>query len=269
MLIDFHTHLFPDRIAHRALDRVSKISGGQYHSDGTQKGTLERMKEWGVDYAVTLHIATKSRQQEKINRFALEIQQSSEKLFSFGSVFPDADNAVEMVSKIKDSGLRGIKLHPEYQDFFLGDQRYFPLYDAIQQARLPLSIHAGWDPVGTPGAPLRASAKDIALVAKAFPKLIIIAAHMGSLGDPESSGTYLADLPNVYFDTAMSGVFLQPKELGALIHRKGANRVLFGTDLPWDTVPKELDVLYQAGLSQEELELVLWKNAARLLRLPL
>ena len=88
---------------------------------------------------------------------------------------------------------------------------------------------------------------------------------MGALGQTEPASAFLCDLPNVYFDTAMSSVYLEPGEYLRLIRRKGADRVLFGTDCPWNTVENELGMLERLGLTGEELEMIKWKNALRLL----
>ncbi|MCI8649146.1 MAG: amidohydrolase [Anaerotruncus sp.] len=267
MLIDFHVHLFPERLAAHTLTHLSEIAHAPYYTDGTSAGTLQKMQEWGVDYAVVQHIATRAKQQEKINAFALQVQNSSPQLIGFGTVFPDAQDALETARAIRQMGLHGVKLHPEYQNFFLREERYFPLYEQLARLELPVTLHAGWDPVSEPGAPLHASAEDIAFIAKQFPDLKIIAAHMGSLGDPEASERWLAGLPNVYFDTAMSAPSLKPEQIARLVRLHGAQRILFGTDAPWSTVPKELELLRQAGLNDEELSCICWKNAAKLLGL--
>ncbi|MFR9254869.1 MAG: amidohydrolase family protein [Merdibacter sp.] len=74
------------------------------------------------------------------------------------------------------AGLYGVKLHPAYQNFQFGDERYYPVYQAVCDCGLPLLLHAGRDPVA-PGAN-RAASGGIARVARAFPRLTIIAAHM-------------------------------------------------------------------------------------------
>lgn len=173
----------------------------------------------------------------------------------------DAD-AVAEAAEIRAAGLHGVKPHPAYQERCFGEESYFPLYAAIEAAGLPLLIHAGRDPVSKENF---ASADQIAVVARALPNLTLIAAHMGALGQTEPASAYLFDLPNVYFDTAMSSVYLEPDEYLRLIRKKGADRVLFGTDCPWNTVENELGMLERLGLTEEELELIKWKNAERLL----
>ncbi|MFR9254870.1 MAG: hypothetical protein ACLVJ6_04725 [Merdibacter sp.] len=89
MIIDFHTHIFPDSLAPRTLPHLSKIAHDiPYHTDGTQTGALEAMRRWGVDYSVVLHIATKLGQARRINSFACEVQAAHPQFLCFGSLHP-------------------------------------------------------------------------------------------------------------------------------------------------------------------------------------
>lgn len=268
MIIDFHTHIFPDSLAPRTLPHLSKIAHGiPYHTDGTQTGTLEAMRRWGVDYSVVLHIATKPGQARRINSFACEVQAAHPQFLCFGSLHPADEDAPAVAAEIAGAGLYGVKLHPAYQNFQFGDERYYPIYQAVCDCGLPLLLHAGRDPVA-PGAN-RAPAEEIARVARAFPRLTIIAAHMGALGDCADASEHLCGLDNVYFDTAMSAPLLDPDAFRALLYKRGSDHVLFGTDCPWSTAPDELALLRRVGVTGSDLENILWKNAACLLKLAL
>ena len=268
MIIDFHTHIFPDSLAPRTLPHLSKIAHGiPYHTDGTQTGALEAMRRWGVDYSVVLHIATKPGQARRINAFACEVQAAHPQLLCFGSLHPADGDAPAVAAEIAGAGLYGVKLHPAYQDFQFGDERYYPVYQAVCDCGLPLLLHAGRAPVA-PGAN-RAPAEEIARVAHTFPRLTIIAAHMGALGDCADASRHLCGLDNVYFDTAMSAPLLDPDAFRALLYKRGSDHVLFGTDCPWSTAPDELALLRRVGVTGSDLENILWKNAACLLKLAL
>ena len=150
MRIDFHVHMFPEALAKKTLPKLAHISGrgGQdapYFTDGTLPGTLRRLDEWGVDRAVTLHIATSVHAMHKVNDFAAAVK--SERLYSFGSVHPDAPDALEELDRIQALGLDGVKFHPDYQDFFVDDDKMAPIYEKIQSLGLPVTFHAGWDPL--------------------------------------------------------------------------------------------------------------------------
>ena len=140
MIIDFHTHAFSEKIAQKAMSELAGTSGLTPYTDGTVRSLLKHMDETGVDKSVVLPIATKPSQQKIINSWANEIM--SDRIYPFGSVHPDADDACEMLEEIKDSGLYGVKLHPDYQGFFADDERVYPVYEKCVQLGLPV-VFAG------------------------------------------------------------------------------------------------------------------------------
>ena len=148
MLIDFHTHCFPDALAERAIEKLSFVGGGlEPYTNGTVTDLRRAMREHGVDISVVLNIATNPRQQKNVNDFAAAIH--GEDLVAFGSVYPDAPNAMDELDRIHQLGLRGVKLHPDYQGFSVDDPKYKPLYRKISSLGLITLFHAGHD-IGFP-----------------------------------------------------------------------------------------------------------------------
>ncbi len=150
MKIDFHVHLFPDALAVKTIGKLARIAGDEHgdaphYTDGTLRGTLEKMDVWGVDRAVTQHIATSVHAMHKVNDFAASVR--SERLYAFGSVHPDAPDALEELERIRALGLDGVKLHPDYQNFFVDEERMASIYEKMAQLHLPVLFHAGWDPL--------------------------------------------------------------------------------------------------------------------------
>lgn len=263
MLIDFHTHAFPDAIAPRAMAKLSDASGGLIHyTDGTAGGLCSRMRESGVDRSVVLSIATNAHQQKSVNDFAARLNEREE-FVAFGSVFPFAPDAFEELERIAAMGLRGIKLHPDYQGFSVDDPALFPLYKKISSLGLITVFHAGVDygfapPYGnTPERLLRALAHFDAPV---------VAAHWGGVGCYESVLSHLAG-SEVYFDTSFGHGQMPKYYAEKLVERHGTERLLFGTDSPWHTAEMELRLLSSLGLAKDEWENISHKNAARLLGL--
>ena len=104
MLVDFHTHCFPDKIALKAVEKLSFASGGlKPNTDGTVAGLQELMAKTGVDKAVVLNIATNATQQRNVNDFAASINGGN--LISFGSIFPDSADCLEELQRIKELGI--------------------------------------------------------------------------------------------------------------------------------------------------------------------
>lgn len=268
MLIDCHMHLFPDKLASGTLKHLGDICGVLPNTDGTLRGTLDFMEHSGIDLGVSLHIATSPKNQHNVNSFALECQQQSNgKLLSFGSVHPDASDAIAELHRIAEMGLYGVKLHADYQGFYFNDARCDFIYEEIAALGLPLTIHAGFDPLSPND--IHAPASAVAQVARKFPKLTIIAAHMGGLGYGAQEESALFGLQNVYFDTAVLAACYQgrEKQFGRHLRRCGVERVLFGTDCPWATVKSAAQIIEGMGLPSAWLDLIYYKNAKALFKL--
>ena len=104
MIIDFHTHIFPDKIAGRTLDYLSDIFGASPFADGTHTGLCDSMKKAGVDVSVSLPAVTKVSQVESINRFASAFTEGA--VISFGGIHPECENYKEILKEIKNLGLK-------------------------------------------------------------------------------------------------------------------------------------------------------------------
>ena len=183
--------------------------------------------------------------QTSVNRFAVESQ--GDGLYCFGSVYPYAENALQAMEEIKASGLYGVKLHPDYQEFFIGDEAALALYAQSEKLGAARGLpHRGGPPLPPPGPlpPGRAGK-----IADLFPKLTIIAAHMGGMDMPQEAARHLAKKPNVYFDTAFASHFLDAAGFTELVKLRGADHVLFATDSPWSTLPAEKALLEAADLT--------------------
>lgn len=260
MLIDFHTHAFPEAIAEKAIAKLSAASGGlQPHTDGTVDGLRASMKQGGVDVSVVLHIATNPAQQRKVNDFAASINGNG--IVSFGSVFPSAPDAFDELERIKDLGLKGVKLHPDYQGFSVDDPALKPLYRKISSLGLITVFHAGLD-YGFP--PPYGATPEKMEKALAWFDSPVVAAHWGGIGCGEGVMKHLCGR-DVYFDTSF-GYGQMPKYYAeTILEKHGVERVLFGTDTPWHTPSMEERLLDHLGLSDGDRQKINSENAKRLL----
>ena len=141
MIIDFHVHCFPDELAARAVPALAECAGINYRLDGTIGNIKESMKKSGVDKSVILSIATKPGQTQRINTWSAEIQ--SDEIETFGSIHPDYPDWKNELRRIKELGLKGIKFHPEYQDFYVDEKRMYPIYEFAFKLNLIIVFHAG------------------------------------------------------------------------------------------------------------------------------
>lgn len=263
MRIDFHTHLFPDKLSGKALAKLAAVSGLAPQTDGTLAGTLKKLDEWGIDRALTLHIATAPGQEKNVNRFAASVsQETGGRLLAFGSVHPESPDALELLGSFKELGLKGVKLHPDYQGFEADERRLYPLYERISGLKLPCCFHMGYDPLSP--THFHATPAMLARVHRDFPKLTLILAHMGGMNLWEEVEEHLIG-KDLYLDTAMAAGSLSPRLAERMISRHGAEWVLFGSDCPWQDSETAARLIESLAISEDKKEQIFSGNAIRLL----
>ncbi len=262
MIIDFHTHVFPEKIAKPTIEKLSFVSGGLIpQTDGTINGLKTVMERDGIDKSVTLAIATNAKQQRAVNDYIAALQ--SDSIIPFGSVYPWAEDALEELERIKAMGLKGIKLHPEYQQFFVDDEKLKPLYKKVSELGLIILFHAGED-MGYP-APYHATPERLKKAA-GWIDSPMICAHWGGANMGEQVLKHLCDIP-VYFDTAF-GYASMPKDRALrILDKKGADWIIFGSDCPWHSPSWDVRMIETLELSQTEKEKIYHLNAEKLLKI--
>ena len=263
MLIDFHTHCFPDKIAVKAIEKLSDASGGlKPYTDGTLSGLEKSMQQGNVDISVVLSIATNAHQQKSVNDFAA-LMNEKENIVAFGSVYPFAEDALYELDRIKELGLKGIKLHPDYQGFDVDDPMMRPIYRKISEHGFILTFHAGHDYGFAP--PYGATPEKL-LKALSWIETPVIAAHWGGVGCYEAVLDLLCGR-EIYFDTSFGYSHLPKYFAQKIIEKHGTEKLLFGTDTPWHRPEMEMRLINSLRLSEQERELIFYKNAVKLLQL--
>lgn len=270
MIIDFHTHIFPDKIAQRTIEFLSKKGGATPFSDGTVGGLLSEMSEGGVDLSVTLPVVTNPAQFDSINRFAASINEQysssdGKRLISFGGIHPLCDNIEEKMKLIKELGLLGVKIHPDYQETYINDERYIKILEAARELDLIVVTHAGID-MGYRDVPVKCPPQLAKEAIRRVPGVKLVLAH---LGGSEMAGEVYYTLcdEDVYFDTAYVLRYTDSEMFNKILKKHGEDRILFATDSPWSGMKEDLEILNSYNLPKETLEKILYKNAKKLLKL--
>lgn len=264
MVIDFHTHTFPDKIAKASIDGLSKCSGIIPHTDGTVSGLVHSMEEDGIDLSVILPVVTKPAQFETVNKVAAALSEKEDGLVSFGGIHPDCSDVGQKMREIKAMGLKGIKIHPAYQKVYMDDIRYLRILEAAAEEDLIVSVHAGVD-IGLP-EPVYASVERIVrAVDEVKPKKLVLA-HLGGWKEWDAVEELLVS-KDVYFDTAFLEDYIGDGQLLRIIREHGAEKILFGTDCPWSGQRESVERLERLPLSEREKQLIFSENAERLLGL--
>lgn len=262
MIIDFHTHMFPDFLAAKTIPYLAEISKFPNHTDGTLKGTVESMDKYGIDKSVVCNIATNAKQTENVNNFAIEINKN-DRLISFGSVHPDCDY-IYFLDKLKDCGIKGIKLHPDYQGFFIDDVKMQKVYEEILKRGFVLIFHSGVD--DGIGEPVHATPERIKNVIGMFRGEKTVFAHMGAFRLWDEVCRYLIE-EDVYFDTSCSAGFIEPSMFEKMVVSHGTDKILFATDLPWTNPEEGIAEIKGLNISEEEKKNILGNNALKLLEI--
>lgn len=260
MIIDAHAHIFPEKIAAKAAAGIGQFYDLLMDCDGTLPTLLRLCDEAGVDRCIVQSVATIPAQVRSINDFIAEsVAAHPDRLVGFGALHPDYEDIEGETRRIVDLGLKGIKLHPDFQHFPIDGECAFPIYEAAQRAGLPVLIHAGDHRYDFSGP------KRLFRAVKMFPEVTFIGAHFAGWSEWDEAERLYENFPNLYVDLSSSLYDMTPERAAELIRLFGADRVMFGTDYPMWTASEELERFRAIPLTNEERELILYKNALRLL----
>ena len=261
-IIDFHTHFFRDDIAAAAVGKLEQTSGYKAFSDGTLAGLISSMDRAGIERSLVLQVATKASQVGPINNYCLSIQ--NDRIRFMAAFYPNSPDWEKDLQSISESGFRGVKVHPDYQEFHPDAPALLPVFDMVRQLGLIFYTHAGndlsFEPPGK-GGPHR-----LAALLDALPGLKLHAAHMGSFTMWDAVEECLIGR-DVTLDTSFSIGFMEDERLLRMIRNHGVDKILYGSDSPWRDQKTEVDKLSALGLTDDELEMIFSANAKGLLGL--
>ena len=260
-IFDAHCHIYPESIALKAVEGIDRFYEHLPFKpyDGTT-GTLFRIgREAGISHFLVHSVATAPRQVSSINRFiASEVTLSDGAFTGLGTLHPDSGQLEQDFSELTALGLKGVKLHPDFQRFRADSDKAMRIYELCAEAGLPVLVHTG-DHRFDYSNPNR-----IANVLRAFPKLKFIGAHFGGWSMWDEAVRLLSGFDNIIVDTSSTFYATGRTKGQDLIRKWGADRVMFGADYPmWHPQP-EIDCLLEMGLSEEEYRRIFWDNAAEL-----
>ena len=278
MIIDFHTHTFPDRIAEVALTNLRAASHTLSFTDGTVSGLKESMRNASIDLSVVLPVATNPKKVRSINDLSSALTER-DGLVYFGCIHPEMENAVEEMRRIAELGLKGVKIHPVYQGVDIDDIRYLRILDAAAENDLVVVTHNG-DDIGFPGV-VHCTPRMARNALKQVGSVKLVLAHMGGWKNWNEVADALLDT-SAYLDTAFSlgtlaqseprhysheeEKLLSEEEFCALVRAFGSHRILFGTDSPWSDQKREVDAISALPLTETEKRNLFFENAQKLLK---
>ena len=282
MIIDMHTHIFPEKISAAVIEKLSRTSRTPAFTDGTLDGLKKSMDAAQINFSVILPVATNTSQVEKINSSSAALNEKffGEGIISFGCIHPDFTNYREELSRVKNFGLKGIKIHPVYQDINLDDVKFLRILDRAAELDLIVVTHAGLD-IGFPGV-VRCSPQMARRVVEAVGEFKFVLAHMGGWKNWSEVLKILGD-KKIFIDTSFSTgkiiprndfhweeddlKLLTPAQFMEFVKIFGADKILFGTDSPWTSATPSIDFIKNLPLAAEDKNKILGLNAQKLLEL--
>ncbi len=286
IFIDGHTHAYLEKDQPALTGKLTMLDGHLAEDDPhrwktVHEGSLDRVIESerraGVERFVLLPVATKPGRVAELNRWTAQAAEDYAEVIPFATLHPLADDPAADLAEAIELGARGVKLHTVLQRFELLGEAALTVVERVAAAGLPLLL----DTLNEPGllavkphlamfsaefGPFATDPNQIAELARRFPELTIIAAHLGCLYGWDQIEPLL-DLDNVYLDTAYVDRLLTPEQAAELIRLKGAERVIWGTDTPWRAVSPAKDWFLSLDLTAAERELIAGKNLIRVLGL--
>jgi uncharacterized protein len=267
-VFDVHTHVFPDAIASRAIEVLRERSHGlPVYSDGTAAGLEVNALRAGYTAWMNCPVVTNLHQMHSVNTWCIERNHWPH--LSLGGLYPQGptDELLAEIDRIAKAGLYGIKLHPEYQQFSPLDPSLDPIWQSLIDHNLPVLFHAGLDIAYIRGEQCN-HPRDFAELARRWPKLVIICAHLGGWLNWQEVESQLVGAP-VYLDTAFVKQWMADQsQFERIIRKHGVDHVLFGTDSPWNDLSRGIREITELNLSDAEKQQILYGNAAKLFHLP-
>ena len=268
MIIDFHTHVYPEKIAHKLMKELADTHYWGHYTEGTIDSLLSSMKEAGIDLSLTMPVVTRPSQYASINAFALS-QMEIPGLLPFGGIHPDCEDIKGKLKDLKSMGFPGIKLHHDWIDTFVDDEKSIYLIRQALEEDLIVLLHAGYDgafPDVIHCVPERTLRLLESLEDPGHDIHRLVIAHSGGHLEHADVKKYLLGAP-CYFDISLSQMYLPARSLRELIAGHGIDRLLFGSDSPYGGQKSSVEGLKARPITQNEYNKITEKNAKKLLRL--
>ena len=257
-IIDCHCHIYPEKIAERAVKGIGDFYNLSMYYDGRYSTLVKAGASIGVKHFVIFSVATTPHQVQSINNFIAETVKNSAGLMTgLGALHPDSETIEQDIEEIISLGLKGVKMHPDFQKFRVDDEKCDKIY-SLCKGRLPVLLHTG-DSRYDFSNPDR-----MERVLKKHPDLTVIGAHFGGWSCWEEAVDKLHKYENFYVDCSSSLYSLSPEKSAEFVRKYGADRVLFGVDFPMWSHKEELERFLKMNLSKEEIEKILYINACKL-----
>jgi hypothetical protein len=272
--IDFHTHLIPDQYLREMVERKQEMFPGtgrppsdylEIRYPGSVKGLLTSMARSGIRYSVLLPVARTPDKVESTNQWMRSVASNNPQLIPFGAIHQDYPRIEEELEKIVQWGFKGIKIHLFYQSqnhnprpsFLNKDFLLIPKHLERLGVILVVDTYFPWDHGNEPE-----TLKELISLSGMFPKLRIVAAHMGSAMNWDAMAPFYGR--NIFLDISFTVGILPNERIESMIKLHGPEKILFGSDFPFRTPEKEIERFMGLKIPEEDKRKILYGNARNL-----
>lgn len=255
-VIDCHCHIYPPKIAARAVESVGAFYSIPMDAQGgTGEDLLAECAGSPIERFIVHSVAVRPDNVQPINDFIAAQCAEHPEFTGFATLHQDFADPEAEIERAIGLGLRGLKLHPDTQGVNMDDPRLMRIYEIIE-GRLPVILHCG-DYRYDYSHPRR-----LKNVLRTFPKLVVDAAHFGGWSVYDLAVEYLED-EQCFLDMSSAQALLGPRRTAELVRIYGPERILFGSDFPmWDPVT-EYEMFTALPFSDAEFAQMLHGNAER------
>jgi len=264
-IIDAHVHLYPDTLAPKVVPMLSERFGNAPAFNGTVFECAQNAAKAGITLSINLPVATTPEHVRHTNTFwaqyATKKSVGESAVISLAALHPKTPDATNEIVGIADMGFSGIKFHPEYQKFRFNDSSMDDIWAAMEETGLVAYLHAGGERVFS--APFHSTPSEILTLHQRFPKLRIAAAHLGGFGMWDEAEEMLIG-EDVFLDLSHTFFWMPNEQIFRMIRMHGANRILFGTDAPWQNPSNILSEFLKLPLTDKERRAICYESAFEL-----
>ena len=251
-----------EKIADKAVIGIRDFYDLDMSLNGKVEGLLRDGEKVGVTHYLVHSVATTPKQVKSINEFIAEsVNQHPDIFTGFGTLHPDSDDIQGDFDYLIELGLKGVKLHPDFQQFAMNEKRAFNIGEVVRDGKVPMQVHCGDFRYNY------SNPEQIKPFLDEFPEIPFIGAHFAGWSIWEEATEQLSGTPNLYVDISSSLYDLSPETAVELIHAYGSDKVLWGTDYPMWESESEMEYFNKLDLTEKERSQILYENAARLLKL--
>ncbi len=259
-IINAHCHIYPEKIASKAVKGIRDFYDLNMSLNGKTDDLIRDGGKIGVVHYLVHSVATTPKQVKSINEFIASEVDAHPNLFTgFGTLHPDSDNIKKDFEYLISLGLKGVKLHPDFQRFALNDEKAFKLGKIINAGDVPVLIHCGDYRYNY------SNPDQLIPFLDKFPEMTIIGAHFAGWSVWQEAAEKLAGTPNLYVDLSSTLYDLPTLTVEKLIRAYGVDKVLWGTDYPMWEADNEFELFNKINLSDSERKAILYDNASRIL----